>query len=265
MDYPASPNEPVDMENGYVDASSPILQGTTAVGWRVRRMALPTPPRATAYVVYATRNLQAGNAVTASAQSTQFGWGPYWGSAMCAADEFTTGGGFEFRNAGPLSGFVGHTLIRNLASNSLTQWDVYGYDGFQTQQYGPPTTALLSLTSICLKSPAPVLCIKITSPNDGTMVGLGAAEPAASTVPINFAAEAYRGGTALPGSSIHWAVNGVTLGTGGTLTAPLPLSPAVSHNEGFNQDFYVQAIVQDGSRTASAQVLIKVFNQAPIL
>jgi hypothetical protein len=268
MDYPPTPGEPVDMENGYVDASGPLVQGSTAIGWRVRRMTWSGEPlHATAYVVYATKGIQPGNVnvVTAAATSTQYGWGPYWGSAPCAADEFTTGGGFEFKNSGPLSGILAHTLIRSLAGTSLTQWDVYGYDGYQTQPYGDPTTALLSLNAVCLKSPGPVLCVKITSPAYGTTVGLGTSDPAAATVPIAFAAEAYKGGTALPGSSISWVVNGVALGTGGTLTAPLPLSPPVGHGAGFTQDFYVQAVVQDGTRTASDTVLVKVVNQPPIL
>jgi hypothetical protein len=262
MEYAPDPSEPHDDQNGYVDGSAPIIQGGAVTGWRVHRQPQGWgPASATAYVLYATQNLQPGTPVTSMASPTP-NWWAYTASLKCAGGEFTTGGGFDFQNTGPGANVVGHTLIRDLAGNSFTQWDVYGYDGFQ--MYKQPNTSALAVSAICLKSPYPKLCVKITSPNYGTTVPLGASEPATTTVPIQFAATAYRGSTALPGTNITWVVNGSTLATGDSPTTALTIATPVSHKSTYMQDFYVQAVVHDGNRSASDTVLVSVANWGQI-
>jgi hypothetical protein len=130
--------------NANIAASRPLINASQrAAGWHVAKVNYPNEvPQVTAFVCYATNGLKDSPVVSAPAPITTPPalLGPIAGDALCAADEFSSGGGFDFNAS---YGFTASWITQSSAPFGLPGWHLEG-----NAYYIPNVFAL------CIKLPA---------------------------------------------------------------------------------------------------------------
>ena len=197
--------------NDWILASLPFMPdrhrvgpATPAIGWEVRGftggrsygLTAADAPTATVYAICATQNLVAGAPAYQGYTIAPPPHPAFWfvdPRSSCAADEFTTGGGYEILGD-PL---IPHPVYESAALPDLGEWRMYGLSGYQSSSYTfrpcppnqNPDCGAVKAWAACIKTPyLGGLSVKITSPAANSLLPI--AQGGVVTLPITFTAVA---------------------------------------------------------------------------
>jgi len=222
--------------NADLFASAPTMANNgTANGWQVAAYYFPqdNPKPTTAYAVCATENLVAGPLIIDDLDYTTLpsAWELASPSAECPRVVCTTAGGYSL---------IGDLWLPRQASSSGSRsqflvWQNEVIFGYQTTNYPDfrpcdpsvnPNCAKTSAFAACVEIPdIPFVSVKILQPNHDQSFG-GVSPDNISTAPITFVAEGFdEDGDPLTGTSLQWSINGVSIGTGETITTAIQATP----------------------------------------